>query len=179
MTASHIHFSDLFQWDRYGQDALKFSTLIDDIAQPNPEQLSVLFLTFSDEDDFGLQECVMRALDRADDDEFACGLVSYFSIICEHAMQQEWPWLILGRYINAENIKRLHRIEHWIAVLKHSTDTELRSLFTENALQAVSLENRKSSAEHLQMFLQSDDFNDEYPEYGSLCSTSIEKQGFK
>ena len=175
MTASHIHFSELFQWDRYGQDALKFSTLIDDLAQPNPEQLSFLFLTFSDEDDFGLQECVMRALDRADDDEFACGLVSYFSVICDHAMQQEWPLLILGRYINAKNINRLHRIEHWIAVLKHSTDMELLDLFTENELKEVSLENRRNSAEHLQIFLQDDDFKGEYPEYGSLCSTIIEK----
>lgn len=109
MNQSTINYTEVYQWDRYGEDAEKFTNLVNSIEKPNLNDLDFLFSTFSDKDDFGIQEAVCSALDRSDDLDFSYSLGKHFENLFKF-FQQEWSLLIIGRYVNGENMARLKMI---------------------------------------------------------------------
>ena len=146
MNQSIIDLNKVNLWDRYGMDSEKFSDLINSIEKPNRDELNFLLSTFSDEDDFGVQEVVLSALDRAADDDFIPIFVDNFLYLLKNCTQQEWAFLIIGRYVNALNKVRLKKIIEFVDI--------------KDSLPKVTLHS----------FLCSDYFLNEYPEFFDLVN---------
>lgn len=131
-----MNFKDkILGLDRYDNDVDQFINIVNSIPDdPSDDIVDALFLTFSNEDDFGVQEKVLNKLDQLSNNKFISGLLRNFHHLLENSSEQEWPLLIIGRYINADDQTRIKEI------IKASTEN-------------LELSN----------FLRSDYFQDEYP----------------
>ncbi|WP_174492917.1 hypothetical protein [Acinetobacter sp. Marseille-Q1623] len=110
MNIDHLIFK-LSHLDRYGADVEEFIALINALPQALcPKVIDALFHTFSQEDDFGIQETVLARLDTISDDEFAHALNRNFNYLLTACSEQEWLLLIIGRYVNAQHSARLNAI---------------------------------------------------------------------
>ncbi|WP_372403312.1 hypothetical protein ACDW34_12505 [Acinetobacter piscicola] len=122
--------------DRYDKDADEFISIVESIPNNASDQvIDALFETFSNKEDFGIQETVLSKLDSIPDEKFVNGLIRNFDHILDNSSEQEWALLILGRYVNADDKKRI-------------------SMICEVGRKNISLFN----------FIKSDYFMEEYPE---------------
>lgn len=97
--------------DRYGQDVDAFVNLIESIsAHADDDVIDALFETFNNQEDFGIQDTVLSKLDKISDEKFVHGLIRNFNHILKNTTEQEWALLIIGRYVHADDQKRINRI---------------------------------------------------------------------
>lgn len=123
--------------NRYEENTEIFEKLVDQVLNnPNINQVEALFDTFSNLDDYGIQDHVLLVLDKINDELFVDALVNKFNNLVVNSSEKEWPLLIIGRYVNSDCKSRIKLIKN------------------------RSLENKV-----LFEFLGSDFFLDEYPEY--------------
>lgn len=131
----------IFSLNRYenSEDAKKFSILVADRPVDTTEKLYIkcLLETFSNQDDYGIQERVLTVLDSVNQRVFFETLGENFQKFLENTKEKEWGLLILGRVINSNN---------------HININELVST------------SKKCNDKTMFEFLKSEYFQDEYPE---------------
>ena len=118
----------LFSLDRYenGGDAKTFTALIEALLQ-----------TFSNQDDYGIQESVLTVLDGVAQAVFFETLGNMFQEFLSNTEEQEWGLLLLGRTVNSCN---------------------------EAAIKEMVSAARKCTDKTMLAFLKSEEFCSEYPE---------------
>lgn len=131
----------IFSLDRYenSNDAKKFEILILEkpVDASEKQYINCLLKTFSNQDDYGIQEKVLASLDNVNQRTFYEVLGEGFQELLKNTDEQEWGLLILGRIINSGN----------------------KSNIKELAASA-----RKCTDKSMLNFLKSEEFQDEYPE---------------
>ena len=119
----------IFSLDRYenGEDAKKFSTLIADKPSDATEKqyIECLLETFSDQDDYGVQEGVLTVLDSVNQRIFFETLGENFQNLLESTKEKEWGLLILGRVINSNNNININELISVSKKCKNKTMLEL------------------------------------------------------
>ena len=131
----------IFSLNRYenSEDVKKFSMLVADkpVDATEKQYIKCLLETFSNQDDYGIQEGVLTVLDSVNQRVFFETLGENFQKFLEHTKEKEWGLLILGRVINSNN---------------HININELVST------------SKKCNDKTMFEFLKSEYFQDEYPE---------------
>jgi hypothetical protein len=81
----------------------EFKKLLEEADHTDRRVLVELLKTFTNEDDYGLQESVFHVLEKFDPDMFAECLVEQFPDLQVRSSEKEWPLLIIGGYVNSED----------------------------------------------------------------------------
>jgi hypothetical protein len=133
----------LWSLDRYGtlEDSDEFEKLVKESDIHDRRVLVELLKTFNNDHDEGVQHSVEHVLDTFDHNMFAECLVKQFPDMQSRSSEQEWPLLLIGRYVNSHNSVRLR-------------------LFVEYSEK----DNNKDDPLSMYNFMRSDYFLDEYPE---------------
>ncbi|WP_158664626.1 hypothetical protein [Pseudomonas sp. SWI6] len=119
-----------------------FFKLLDEVqGRTNEEVISVLLDTFTNADDYGVQERVLIVLDGSDPIEFASELSKGFERLLARSSEKEWPLILLGRVFNTGG-------SNWI----------------------VPITDAARSNPVLRDFLRSDDFLAGYPEVKAILN---------
>jgi len=98
--------SKLQSLDPYGSevDCNDFFKLLDGVkGSLGGDVISVLLGTFTNADDYGVQERVLVTLDDSDPLEFASQLSKGFKDLLARSSEKEWPLIIIGRIFNSED----------------------------------------------------------------------------
>ncbi|AVD82346.1 hypothetical protein C4Q28_09320 [Pseudomonas sp. SWI6] len=123
-------------------DCSMFFKLLDEVqGRTNEEVISVLLDTFTNADDYGVQERVLIVLDGSDPIEFASELSKGFERLLARSSEKEWPLILLGRVFNTGG-------SNWI----------------------VPITDAARSNPVLRDFLRSDDFLAGYPEVKAILN---------
>ncbi|MGS7252891.1 hypothetical protein HG549_02645 [Pseudomonas sp. SK] len=123
-------------------DCRIFFELLDEVqGRTNKEAVGVLLDTFTNADDYGVQERVLVVLDGADPIEFASELSKCFERFLARSSEKEWPLILLGRVFNTGDA-------NWVAPIIDAAQ----------------------SNPVLRNFLRSDDFLAEYPEVKAILN---------
>lgn len=96
--------NNLLTLDRYenSSDAKEFLRLAKSASQElNTQVIDTLLGTFTNADDYGVQESILLILDKADPELYAERLASNFLKILQSASENEWPLLLIGRIVNS------------------------------------------------------------------------------
>ena len=96
--------NNLLTLDRYenSSDAKEFLRLAKSASQElNTQVIDTLLGTFTNADDYGVQESILLILDKADPELYAERLASNFPTILQSASENEWPLILIGRIINS------------------------------------------------------------------------------
>lgn len=118
-----------------------FFELLDDVqGYLSGDVISVLLDTFTNADDYGIQERVLVTLDGSDPLEFVSQLSQGFERLLARSSEKEWPLILLGRIFNSGG--------EWVEPLI-------------DAAQSNSV---------LQNFLRGDEFLGEYPEVEAILN---------
>jgi hypothetical protein len=133
----------LWSLNRYGtpEDSDDFEKLVKESDINDKRVLVELLKTFNNEDDYGIQHSVEHVLDTFDPDMFAECFVEQFPDMQSRSSEQEWPLLLIGRYVN-------------------SKDSVTLKLFVEYSEK----DNNRDGLLSMYNFMRSDYFLDEYPE---------------
>ena len=131
----------LFSLDRYenGGDAKTFTALIAQKPADASERqyIEALLQTFSNQDDYGIQESVLTVLDGVAQAVFFETLGNMFQEFLSNTEEQEWGLLLLGRTVNSCNEAA---IKEMVSAAQKCTDKTMLE------------------------FLKSEEFCSEYPE---------------
>lgn len=136
--------SDLMGFDRYEseEDGKSFVELARKArGQFDEDVIEVLLDTFSNEDDYGIQEAILGVLDDAEPSMYSAVLARKFTSLLLNASEQEWPLLIVGRIINSGDPRRIVPM-----------------------IQAAANDKDHSAGGAMDKFIRSSYFTSEYPE---------------
>ncbi|MFJ4347447.1 hypothetical protein [Pseudomonas sp. NPDC089401] len=105
--------------------------------------IDALLGTFTNADDYGVQERVMVILDGADPSEYASRLAAGFEGLIRRSSEKEWPLIILGRIFNSDDLLLIN------AIVDAARNNQV-----------------------LREFMRSDEFLEEYPEVEGILNSA-------
>jgi hypothetical protein len=97
--------SRLWSLDRYEnpEDSDVFENLLEEADHTDRRVLVELLKTFTNDDDYGVQESVFHVLEKFDPDMFAECLVEQFPDLQARSSESEWPLIIITSVINSKD----------------------------------------------------------------------------